>query len=275
MLSTVIFPLKTCLLLCAPLRPRVWQPQERWNTHRHRGSGGGGHSSTEAVYGTTHTASQTRPCQNTDSEYLSHRQRCFCEFVCLTVWLCVQMCALVPWEKEAAAHSSLSLFLTRTMVVWMRKCVCLVLSLALGTPVISFCLKLPLWEWKTDRVGGNQLYLQIKCICKAKLLLPWCGAEHRAVFNSVLYEAECVSVLSSERKEGKRESLLMSSVCDLCADSSEPTTPRHTHTCTHTVTRTHVLGGKCGESSPSVRVVIRLPSINTRGCGGGGRAAGV
>lgn len=52
--------------------------------------------------------------------------------------------------------------------------------------------------------------------------------------------------------------------------AANSTTPRHTHT----PTCTHVLGGKCGESSPSVRVVIRLPSINTRGCGGGW-AAGV
>lgn len=200
----------------------------------------------------------------------------------LLLWICVFDSVIVRADvcistvREGGSSSQfLVVIFNQNCGGWMRKCVCLVLSLALGTPIISFCLKLPLWEWKTDREGGNQLYLQIKCICKAKLPLPWCGAEHRAVFNSVLYEAECVSVSSSERKEGKRESLLMSSVCDLCADSSEPTTPRHTHTCTHTLTRTHVLGGKCGESSPSVRVVIRLPSINTRGCGGGGRAAGV
>lgn len=55
---------------------------------------------------------------------------------------------------------------------------------------------------------------------------------------------------------------------------ANPTTSRHTPTCTHTLTCTHVLGDKCGESSPSVRVVIRLPSINTRGCRRG-LAAGV
>lgn len=38
---------------------------------------------------------------------------------------------------------------------------------------------------------------------------------------------------------------------------------REAHTCTH------VLGDKCGESRLSVRVVIRLPSINTGGRGGG------
>lgn len=122
--------------LCAPLRPRAWKPQGRWNTQRHRGSGGGGHSSTETVYGTTQTASQTRPCQNTDSEYLSHHQRCVC--VCVHM----QMCALVPWERESAAHSSLSLFLTSAVVVEWGS-VCLVLCLALGTPIISFCLFSP------------------------------------------------------------------------------------------------------------------------------------
>lgn len=56
----------------------------------------------------------------------------------------------------------------------------------------------------------------------------------------------------------------MSSVYELRAN------PRHINT--HA--RLHVLRDECGDSSPSVRGVIRIPSINTNGCGGG-RAAGV
>lgn len=101
--------------LCAPLRPRAWKPQGRWNTQRHRGSGGGGHSSTETVYGTTQTASQTRPCQNTDSEYLSHHQRCVC--VCAHADVCIST------VREGVSSSQfLVVIFNQCCGGWMRKC---------------------------------------------------------------------------------------------------------------------------------------------------------
>lgn len=77
------------------------------------------------------------------------------------------------------------------------------------------------------------------------------------------------SVRQQAKWEEERKSANEQCVWALCWQQLTPPLPD-----THTLTRTHVLGEKCGESSPSVRVVIRLPSINTRGCGGG-RAAGV
>lgn len=119
--------------------------------------------------------------------------------VCVSVWLCMQMCALVPWEKESVAAQFLVVIFNQNCGGWIGKCVCLVLCLALGAQIISFCLflQLSLWDTKAvrERERGNKLYLKIKCTRKAKLLPPWCwGWTHCAVFNSVLHEAECVSV---------------------------------------------------------------------------------
>lgn len=54
----------------------------------------------------------------------------------------------------------------------MGKCVCLVfLCLASGAPIVSFrlCLRLSLSEAKRQTEGGNQPFLKIKPIDKAKL----------------------------------------------------------------------------------------------------------
>lgn len=108
--------------------------------------------------------------------------------VCVSVTVYADLCISTVREGGSSSQFLVVIF-NQNCGGWMGKCVCLVLCLALGAPIISFCLSPALCERvrQTERERGNKLYLKIKCIREAKLPLPWCSAERCAVFNSVLY----------------------------------------------------------------------------------------
>lgn len=114
-----------------------WKPQGRWNTVWHRGSGGRGRSSTETVYGTGQTASQTRLCQK---QRLGRPEATATATALVEKSVCLRthMCALVPWESERVCSTQfLVTIFNQNCGGWMRKCLCLVLCPALSAPIIS------------------------------------------------------------------------------------------------------------------------------------------
>lgn len=133
--SIAVFPLKTYLLsvLHLDLEPESHRGDE---THRGTEEVVGEVTLVQRQFMVQHRLRHRRDRVKTQTQNTSATTSAVC--VCVHM----QMCALVPWERESAAHSSLSLFLTSAVVVEWGS-VCLVLCLALGTPIISFCLFSP------------------------------------------------------------------------------------------------------------------------------------